>query len=203
MNDAPRPLPPATFGEEFLEWVRDHSALPWASDLSDADIDDIEAAYAVRFPPDYRLFLRVLHAPAGTPPGASFYDWRHHEEAIREAFDGPLEGLAFDAERNTLWADAWGERPGDSQALRETLRALLRAKAAPLIPVYGHRCLVGAPLRAGNPVLSIHQTDIITYGDDLRGYLLHELFGEAGPCAGGQPILPRWREIPFWGDFVS
>ena len=193
---------PPTYGEAFLEWLREHAGLKWQCDLSDDDIDGLEAKWGVLFPPDYRLLLRKLHAPADPPAGARFYDWRD-DEALRRAFDWPVQGLAFDVEHNELWLEGWGSRPADPDARRIRLKQVVNAEAAPLIPVLGHRYLVGLPLEAGNPVLSIHQADIIVYGDDLRGYLLHELFGTGGRCAAGEPILERWCRIPFWGSFVS
>jgi len=38
------------------------------------------------------------------------------------------------------------------------------------IPVYSHRYLPSEPKATGNPVLSVHQTDIIYYGNDLASY---------------------------------
>jgi len=40
----------------------------------------------------------------------------------------------------------------------------------PLVPIYGNRYISNEPLLAGNPVLSVWQTDIIYYGYDLASY---------------------------------
>ena len=53
------------------------------------------------------------------------------------------------------------------------------------------------------PVLSVHQSDIIVYGSDLRSFLLHELQAMLG-LEGD----PRWMNadvngVPFWGEIVS
>ncbi|MFZ5439189.1 MAG: hypothetical protein ACOZQL_04230 [Myxococcota bacterium] len=53
----------------------------------------------------------------------------------------------------------------------------LLAHAPKLVPVFGHRFLVTEPLRAGNPVLSVYQSDIIVYGNSLADDLAHE-FGQ-------------------------
>ena len=43
--------------------------------------------------------------------------------------------------------------------------------AAPkLVPIAGHRFIPEAPHEEGNPVFSVHQTDIIYYGRDLAEY---------------------------------
>ncbi len=62
----------------------------------------------------------------------------------------------------------------------------------------GHRALVIDPLPGhdsadGNPVFSVHQTDVIYYGNDLADWFNTEF---------GTP-LPDWvtrqpRRVPFW-----
>ena len=47
--------------------------------------------------------------------------------------------------------------------------------AAPkLVPIIGHRYLLAEPCKAGNPILSIYQSDIIIYGVTLHNYFLTE-----------------------------
>ena len=53
------------------------------------------------------------------------------------------------------------------------------------------------PNTSGNPVFSVHQTDIIYYGCDLRDYFVHEFF--SGSEMGVWPIdTESMREIEFW-----
>jgi hypothetical protein len=93
---------------------------------------------------------------------------------------------------------ARGTRPGDAEARRARLAELV-AQAPPLLPVYSHRYV----LAAGPPlVLSVHQSDIVVYGCDLRAYLLHELHRLLGI-----PEEPTWMQadvqaIPFWGELM-
>jgi len=52
------------------------------------------------------------------------------------------------------------------------------------------------PHLSGNPVFSVHQTDIICYGTDLRDYFLHEFL-----CVnlGWWPMFDdSIRRIEFW-----
>ena len=67
------------------------------------------------------------------------------------------------------------------------------AAAPRLIPIYGHRMMPDEPQEPGNPVFSVHQTDIIHYGFDLADYLRHE-FG----LPGREPWPERVRPIRFW-----
>jgi hypothetical protein len=81
-----------------------------------------------------------------------------------------------------------------AEALR-TARAELAA-VPPLVPVYGHRYLPGTAGEWGHPVLSVRQTDIIVYGNDLADYLRHEFTGRASdPTAH--------TTVGFWSYFVE
>lgn len=52
------------------------------------------------------------------------------------------------------------------------------------------------PHAAGNPVFSVHQTDIISYGVELRDYLIHEFLSDKD--VGIWPIPDSIRRIEFW-----
>jgi hypothetical protein len=154
--------------------------------LTDSEVASAEARFGFRFPPDLRDFLQ-----AALPRGPRFPDWRSgHETTLREWLDGPRHGVLFDVEQG-FWLDEWGPRPG---ALDEALRvAGEQVTSAPrLIPVYGHRFIPDEPHLPGNPVLSVHQTDIIHYGFDLADYLRHE-FG-----LPREPWPERMRPVRFW-----
>ncbi len=93
----------------------------------------------------------------------------------------PLDGLIFDVEHNEFWLPEWGSKPAAVEDARRVVE--LQVNEAPrLIPIYGHRMMPNRPHEAGNPVLSIHQTDIIYYGFDLDDYFRHE-FGLPYPKA--------------------
>src|SRR6185503_2141709 len=68
----------------------------WAGGLSGDEIAAIEQRHGIRFPPDLRLFLEMLHATTPRRIGAAFagdalvpieragfYDWRSEEADIR------------------------------------------------------------------------------------------------------------------------
>jgi hypothetical protein len=160
----------------------------WAAGYTAAELDDAQARFGLRFPPDLATLLRERRPAAG-------YDWTGPEEPIRRALAWPLEGLLFDVE-NGVWHSRWGERPPQPEARAEVVRSLVAA-APPLIPILGHRYLPAEPLEPGNPVLSVYQSDIIHYGRDLEDYFAHEFGGVAGPVSG--PV----RRIRFWSDIID
>jgi hypothetical protein len=190
----------------------------WLGGPSEQEIATIEHRYDVRFPPDYRLFLRVLHTVDRPCVGAgyagasmipvtapSFYNWQMDTE-IRAAYEWLFEGLFFDVQHSNLWPQSWGIKPAIAEAQKARLRELLHA-APRLIPVFGHRYLLAEPCVAGNPVLSIYQSDIIIYGNDLHSYFLAE-FGSLIEAIGSKsPRTPEqweaYQAIPFWGEFLS
>lgn len=160
----------------------------FAAGLTDAEVATAEARFGFRFPPDLREFLQTA-----LPRGPRFPNWRSgNEAALRDWLDLPRQGVLFDVEHNGFWLDEWGPRPGSvEKALR--MAGELVAAAPRLIPVFSHRMIPDEPHEAGNPVFSVHQTDIIHYGFDLADYLRHE-FG----LPGREPWPERVRPIRYW-----
>lgn len=218
---------PPRFGEAFLYWFRHRTEEAWAGGyprrrwlpgLSNEEIASIERAWNIQFPPDFHLFLRLLHAVGEEPPGASHsrkrlvpvrkshvvYNWLLDTKDLRAAFSWPFEGLAFDLEHNDLWLPAWGENPPTADARRERLREVI-SSAPKLIPITGHRYLLAEPRREGNPILSVYQADIIIYGTDLRRFLLIEFANLLGierdsSVQESMEVAQRLEDIPFWGE---
>lgn len=156
--------------------------------LSDAEVAAVESRFGFRFPPDLRAFLQTA-----LPRGEHFPDWRSGEEAaLRQWLDIPREGVLFDVEHNGFWLPEWGTRPESlEQALHFASELVLAAPK--LIPVYMHRMMPDEPHLPGNPVFSVHQTDIIHYGFDLADYLRHE-FHLPDRAAWPEQVRP----IRFW-----
>jgi hypothetical protein len=167
----------------------------WTGGYSQTQLDELERKWKLRFPPDYRLFLSTL----GSTDHPGFYDWLVGDDAIHRAYEAVVEGLAFDVEQNQLWLDAWGPRPSSEDERRRVVSAQVE-QAPKLIPVFGHRFLVAEPCESGNPVLSIHQSDIIIYGADLRMYLLNEFAPLLGTTSDWK--TPAKFEVRFWGEFI-
>jgi hypothetical protein len=63
-----------------------------------------------------------------------------------------------------------------------------------MVPLYSHRYLPAG--LSDHPVLSIYQTDIIPYGDDLRDWIQREFnLGAASEKPGRRPTVPFWRDL--------
>jgi hypothetical protein len=156
--------------------------------LTDAEVARVERTFGFRFPPDLREFLQTA-----LPRGAQFPDWRSGDDAsLRAWLDEPRRGVLFDVQSNAFWLDEWGPRPSDLDEVSAIVEELLRA-APRLIPIYGHRMIPDEPHEAGNPVFSVHQTDIIHYGFDLENYLCAEFH-----FPDERPVPSRMRPIRFW-----
>ncbi len=164
----------------------DLTTMVFAPGLTEAELVACETRYGFLFPPDLRAFLAK-----GMPIGEGFPDWRSGD--LEDWLDRPFEGFWFDVERNNVWPRAWGERPATLEDARVRLRELVAA-APRLIPIFRHRYMPAEPCEPGNPVLSVHQTDVIYYGSDLQDYLRHEFQLERrGEGRDGKPVR-------FWLD---
>ncbi|MGW1136413.1 hypothetical protein [Streptomyces zhihengii] len=160
--------------------------------LSEQEFHVVEARYGFTFSADHRAFLT-----AGLPLGSrSWPDWRNGDpEDLTERLSRPVEGVLFDVEHNGFWHPAWNPRPsGTSEALQVARSEL--ATVPQLVPLYSHRYLPGTAGQSGHPVLSVHQTDIIFYGNDLSDYVRWEFTGRASG-------LPAHATVGFWSYFVN
>jgi hypothetical protein len=111
---------------------------------------------------------------------------------LRDWLDLPRDGILFDVEHNGFWLEEWGPRPRTLAEAGYRVNELVAA-APKLIPVYGHRMIPDDPHESGNPVFSVHQTDIIHYGFDLADYLRHGF-----NLPGREPWADQVRPIRFW-----
>lgn len=162
--------------------------------LSDAESQNVQQQFGLTFPPDLRAMLAIA-----LPVSPGFPDWRSGQPVqIQRLIDQPARGICFDIEHNGFWRPSWGNRPTDLQAAFAIARELI-AEAPMLVPIFSHRYIPAEPVMPGNPVLSVHQTDIVYYGRHLRDYLEHEFKQSPGSRHGvSQP-----RPIRFWSDIVG
>jgi hypothetical protein len=126
----------------------------------------------------------------------------HTEITVEDALRQPIEGICFDVEQSGFWLERWGTRPAESREAVFQARKELQ-NVPKLIPVYSHRYVPGEPSSLGNPVFSVHQSDVIYYGNDLIGYFVREFnLGRSGDTNGlAEAKTPR--RIPFWSDLVE
>jgi hypothetical protein len=156
--------------------------------LTDAEVLAVEQRFGFQFPPDLREFLQTA-----LPRGPAFPDWRSGDETrLCDWLDQPRQGVMFDVGHNGFWLDEWGPRPA---SLADALRVAdeLVTAAPQLIPIYNHRMIPDEPQLPGNPVFSVHQTDIIVYSADLPNYLHIEF-----DLPGLVPHTEQIRPIRFW-----
>jgi hypothetical protein len=159
--------------------------------LSDAEVTAVEEQFRFRFAADHRIFLQT-----GLPLGGRWPDWRDGSpDELRSRLDWPREGVLFDVGHG-FWHPDWGVRPEDRREALAIADARLR-EAPQLVPVYSHRYLPGIANQTGHPVLSVHQTDVIYYGNDLADYLHHEFGGPA------RDLTHAHATVPFWSSFLS
>lgn len=178
-----------------LETARDLQRLLRAEvgpGLSERELDAVEARFGFTFSADHRVFLA-----AGLPHGSrSWPDWRNGDpEDLAEWLSQPVEGVLFDVEHNSFWHPAWSPRPAETSDALQIARSEL-ATVPQLVPIYSHRYLPGTAGECGHPVLSVHQTDIIIYGNDLSDYVRHEFTGRASR-------LLAHATVGFWSYFVN
>lgn len=194
---------------DFLYWFKEQTEAEWAQiergdsennwfggakwiGMKEADIELIEQKYEVKFTPEHREFLKILHAidrkeiieytdsweedaEVLTRERPFFYNWYEDEEEIRRRLASPYEDILDDIRGvNRFWLKSWGPRP-DSDEEKKRIFTDWYNKTPALIPLYVHRFLVSDTQLADRPVLSISGSDIVVYGWDLRHYLMHEL----------------------------
>ncbi len=202
---------------EFLYWVKERTELYWAKNpteityddeeienqlfgakwigLNDSEIDKIEIKHNIKFTPDHREFLRILHTldrkyiitdPEQFPEGTTvfykessfFYDWLSDNQEIKNALNWPFRTIFEDiVGKNGVWLKSWGNRV-ESDEEREEVFSKWYSQAPKLLPLTRHRFLVSEPNEINNPVLSVWGSDIIVYGWNLRSYILNELTTE-------------------------
>jgi hypothetical protein len=162
--------------------------------LREAEIARIEETFGFGFGSEHREFLS-----AALPTGDSWMGWSDAPSTVLQGrLDWPIEGVIFDVRENGFWPASWGDRPEDRRIAEQQAREHL-AQVPKLIPIYSHRCLPTDPAPVPSPVFSVHQTDVIYYGDNLLDYVAHEF--NTPPL---HPATPGERpHLPFWSDLAE
>ncbi|MBO2008853.1 SMI1/KNR4 family protein [Hymenobacter negativus] len=179
---------------DFLFWFKKATEASWAKTeqqmhkdipllnakwvgMKKSEIDEVEKRFEIKFPPDYREFLKILHTirPKPVQDSCFFFDWLGEEKMIIDKLNWPYSSML----PNGIWLKSWGVIP-DSQDVIFNRFSEWYHQAPKLIPIFGHRYIVSEPYRRGNPVLSVYGWDTIVYGWNLKDYLLNE-FSENMP----------------------
>lgn len=159
--------------------------------LTKNEIKELEELYHVNFSKDWIDFYSQI-----LPIGTGFYNWRDKSveniRFIKEIFLKPYEDVLACYEE-IEWNDIWGDEPKNLAEKWIRIKSLLE-KATELIPIYGHRYLPIMDLSA--PVLSIHNIDIICYGENLFDYF----YIEFGSKKQKDINFDQVTYVPFWMD---
>ncbi len=183
--------------EDACGWDRHESfwGARWTGGLTPHEINEIEKKWLVKFPPDFQLFLEILHTidrkevieetdwetdEVITYERPFFYNWKTDTTELESRFSWPFRTILDDIEgTNSVWLHSWGKRPTEASVRRRKFQQWFD-KTPSLIPITGHRFIIAEPTVSGNPILSVWGSDIILYGWNLRHYLLHELSWDLG-----------------------
>jgi hypothetical protein len=181
---------------ENIRTVLERAGVQFSAGLSSAEMAHAEKRFGFTFPDDLRALLMFA-----LPVGPRFPNWRNLDDPeLARSLSWPLEGIWFDVQGGHFWPSEWGAKPeGEAAAYTELRRRV--ASAPRLIPIYGHRYMPDRPHTAGNPVLSVYQTDIVCYGTDLENYLhneFHDVFGTPPYDMTGEV-----RDIEFWSLLIG
>lgn len=161
---------------------------------SQIELDDVQAKWDLRFPPD---LIELLRECRPLVDHQECFDWVTAEpKLIKFWLDWPFEGYWRTVQRAGAWWPEWGERPRKFGEQREKLRGIF-ANAPTLIPLLGHRFIPDEPSETGNPVFSVFHSDIVYYGANLLDWLARECW-TGGPASPWPPV----KEIRFWSDAV-
>ena len=104
--------------------------------------------------------------------------------------------MAFDIKHNMFWIEEWGIK-SDNIDKNVTIAKSYYKTYPKMIPIRSHRYIPSKPYKAGNPVFSIYQTDIVYYGCDLAHYLANEFHFE---LSNNFTKIDEPRHIKFWSD---
>jgi hypothetical protein len=166
--------------------------------LSSDEIEKAETFFEIKFHPDHRRLLE-----AGLVLGDYGYNWRdlskENTARIRKMIDWPLEGILFDIEENGYWNEALGCKPSSLAEAKKVFTVWYKQNVPQLVPIYSHRYMSNYPARLGAPVYSVHQTDIVYYGQNIFDYLGQEFHLDISS------EYAKWDrdDTPFWSKIVS
>lgn len=162
--------------------------------LTSLEILNIEKIYDISFTEELKkLFSAVL------PISNGFYNWRdtsnENIKKIKKKMKTPFNVLKEYIDE-IYWCDEWGEEPNSSQ--ERNLFLINKIRCAPkLIPIYSHRFIACYESKQ-NPVFSIHGTDVIYYGENLKSYLEIEFGIKEYSYIKMESII----SVPFWSDLI-
>jgi len=166
--------------------------------LDNSDYDFIQNEFGIVFPPDLKEFYSEA-----LPVCDYFVDWsdrsQYNINSINDRLLAPIEGILFDIEHNSFWYNPWGKKPNNLDEASFLCRKECLLNVPKLIPIYSHRYIPMDPHEINNPIFSVHQTDIIYYGENLTSYF--EVEFKIKPQT--DIFFDKKKRINFWSDIVE
>ena len=162
--------------------------------LTGEEILNIEKRYAILFPEELKQFFSIA-----LPISDGFYNWRNFNDENVRMIMRKIETPFLDLKEyidEIYWCDDWGEEPENIEARNDFLMKKINT-APKLIPMYSHRYIANNQ-SIQNPVFSIHGTDVIYYGENLKSYLEIEFGIKEYSDMKIENIIP----VSFWSDLL-
>lgn len=161
--------------------------------LTEPELKKIKQEYNIEFPSELKEFYKTV-----LPISEGFYNWRdlgvENIRYMKDAIDRPTKGI-YELAAEIDWCEDWGLEPNGIEKVN-AIRTMLR-KAPLLIPIFSHRYM--PMLNSENvPILSIHGTDVIYYGENLSTYLKIEF----GKTSHSDIAFHKIEHVPFWSDLL-
>ena len=133
------------------------------------------------------------------PISNGFYNWRNFQdvnvEFIKTIINQPYSDI-YNMAKEVYRCEDWGEEPEDEMIYLKEVRKRLK-KAPKLVPIYAHRYMP-IVLDENPPVISVHNVDLIYYGENLDDYFDIEFGKKEQNTIKLQKITP----ISFWSDIM-
>lgn len=162
--------------------------------LSNDEIKRIEEVFNIEFPKELKELYKIA-----LPISKGFYNWRNFNDGnikfIKEVIKRPIKDI-YELVDEVYWCEKWGEEPNNELEKVGIIRSLLK-KAPKLIPIYAHRYMPQVNMK-NIPIFSIHDTDIICYGENLTSYLEIEF----GIEKQSDIDYEKLTYISFWSDLL-
>jgi len=196
------PMPGATSGEDDWEGfllVALDSLEEECFGMSNSLLAEVEGVVGMQLPFEVGMLLIM-----GVPDDDRWVRWEDNPQKVWDDWTETVRsGVQFDVEHNAFWLAEWGPKPKALADQRDRVAEHV-AVAPPLFPLYGHRAIplstpTGYPSSMGNPVLSIVQTDVIRFGNDV-GAWMHKDFGVPLPAWSAEG--ERWRNFGMWTEMM-
>ena len=162
--------------------------------FSDEEIAAVENLYEISFPKTLKDFYKE-----GMPSSESFINWRDFSERniryIKKLMGAVFSDIRENA-KDLYWNDEWGAESCNVTDKEKIIADKLET-APKLIPIYSHRYM---PMGISDnpPVISVHEIDVIYYGQDLFDYFRIEF----GKKKQEDIDFENIERIPFWTELM-